>query len=45
MELKDIMVKNVITVNPNATVKNAAKVMNQHNIGCLIVVGKGKVVE
>jgi len=44
MELKDIMVKNVITVNPNATVKNAAKLMNQHNIGCLIVVGKGKVV-
>lgn len=44
MELKDIMVKDVITVNPNATVKNAAKLMNQHNIGCLIVVGKGKVV-
>jgi CBS domain-containing protein len=44
MELKDIMVKNVITVNPNATVKHAAKLMNQHNIGCLIVVGKGKVV-
>lgn len=44
MELKDIMVKNVITVNPNATVKHAAKLMNQHDIGCLIVVGKGKVV-
>jgi len=44
MELKDIMVQNVITVNPNTTVKAAAKLMNQHNIGCLIVVGKGKVV-
>jgi len=44
MELKDIMVKNVITVNPNATVKDATKLMNKHNIGCLIVVGKGKVV-
>jgi len=44
MELKDIMVKNVITVNPNVTVKQAAKLMNQHDIGCLIVVGKGKVV-
>jgi len=44
MELKDIMVKNVITVNPNATVKDATKLMNKHNIGCLIVVSKGKVV-
>jgi len=44
MELKDIMVKDVITVNPNATVKDATKLMNKHNIGCLIVVGKGKVV-
>ena len=44
MELKDIMVKNVITVNPNATVKDATKLMNKHNIGCLIVVDKGKVV-
>jgi len=38
------MVKDVITVNPNATVKDATKLMNKHNIGCLIVVGKGKVV-
>lgn len=44
MELKDIMVKNVITVTPNATVKSAAKLMNSHNIGCLIVVGNSKVV-
>jgi len=44
MELKDIMVKDVITVNPNATVKDATKLMNKHNIGCLIVVDKGKVV-
>jgi CBS domain-containing protein len=44
MELKEIMVQNVITINPNATVKDAAKLMNSHNIGCLIVVGRGKVV-
>ena len=44
MELKDIMVQKVVTVDPDATVKDAAKLMNLCEIGSLMVVGKGKVV-
>ena len=36
------MVKNVITVEPNATVKNAVKLMNAHEITCLVVVNHEK---
>jgi len=43
MELKDIMVKSVVTIEPNESVKEAAKRMNLYGIGCLIVVDKGKV--
>jgi len=43
MELKDIMVKSVITIEPDESVKEAAKRMNLYGIGCLIVVDKGKV--
>jgi signal-transduction protein with cAMP-binding, CBS, and nucleotidyltransferase domain len=32
------MVEKVITIEPNATVKKAAELMNLHEIGCLIVV-------
>jgi CBS domain-containing protein len=31
----------VITIPPNATVKEAARVMNKYEIGCLIAVEKG----
>jgi len=44
MELKDIMVKNVVTAESDESVKEAAKRMNLCEIGCLIVVDKGKVV-
>ena len=43
MEVEDIMVQKVITVDPNASVKEAARLMNRHAIGCLIVVGQGQV--
>ena len=43
MEVEDIMVQKVITVDPNASVKEAARLMNRHEIGCLIVVGQGQV--
>ena len=43
MEVEDIMVQKVITVDPNASVKKAARLMNRHEIGCLIVVGQGQV--
>lgn len=42
LELKNIMVKNVVTVKSNATVKSAVELMNKHEIGCLVVVRKGK---
>ena len=38
MELKDIMVRNVATIEPDQSVKEAAKRMNLYEIGCLIVV-------
>jgi CBS domain-containing protein len=44
MELKDIMVQNVVAIGPGKSVKQAAKRMNLYNIGCLIVVNKGKAV-
>ncbi len=44
MEIEDIMVNKVITINANATAKEAARLMNRHGIGCLIAVQKGQVV-
>lgn len=36
------MVKEVITIDENATVKEAAEIMNKFEIGCLIAIRKGK---
>ena len=44
MEIEDIMVQKVITIDANTTISDAAKLMNIHEIGCLIVTEKGKVV-
>jgi CBS domain-containing protein len=44
MELKDIMVQSVVAIEPERSVKQAAKRMNLYKIGCLIVVNKGKAV-
>ncbi len=41
-KLADVMVEDVITVENKATIKKAAELMNEHEIGCLIVVKKGK---
>lgn len=38
------MVREVITIDENSTVKEAADVMNKFEIGCLIAVRKGKAV-
>jgi len=38
------MVKDVVTVDMNSTVKEAAEIMNKFEIGCLIAVQKGKAV-
>ncbi len=42
LKLKEVMVKNVITVEAKATVKTAVELMNKHEIGCLIVLERGK---
>lgn len=41
-KLRKIMIENVVTIGPNATVKQAAELMNMHEIGCLIVVDREK---
>jgi len=42
IEVEDIMVEKVITVEVDATVRDAVKLMNKYEIGCLIVVEKGE---
>jgi CBS domain-containing protein len=42
LRVKDVMVKEVVTIDDNVTVKEAADVMNRFEIGCLIAVRKGK---
>jgi len=42
LKVEDVMVKEVITIDENLTVKEAAEIMNKFEIGCVIAVGKGK---
>jgi len=42
LKVEDVMIKEVITIDENATVKEAAEVMNKFEIGCLLAVRKGK---
>ena len=42
LNLEDVMVDEVITVDADATVHEAVRLMNKHEIGCVIVVLKGK---
>jgi CBS domain-containing protein len=42
LKVEDVMVKEVITIDENATVREAAEIMNKFEIGCLIAVRKGK---
>ncbi|UCE16036.1 MAG: CBS domain-containing protein [Candidatus Bathyarchaeota archaeon] len=42
LEVKDVMVKNVMTVEAEATVMETAKLMNKHDIECLVVMKRGK---
>jgi len=42
LKVEDVMVEDVISVSEKATVKEAAELMGQHEIGCLVVVKKGK---
>lgn len=42
LKVEDVMVEDVISVSEKATVREAAELMNKHEIGCLVVVKKGK---
>ena len=42
--MRDLMVRKVITTPKNSTVDEAVKLMNEHEIGCLIVTEKNKAV-
>jgi len=42
LKVEDVMVKEVVTIDDNVTVKEAADVMNKFEIGCLIAIRKGK---
>ena len=42
LNVEDVMVDEVITIKADATVHEAVKIMNKHEIGCLVVVLKGK---
>ncbi|MBE0512252.1 CBS domain-containing protein [Candidatus Bathyarchaeota archaeon] len=42
LKVADVMVEDVITVEEKTTIKKAVELMNKHEIGCLIVVKRGK---
>ncbi|MGC8997855.1 MAG: cyclic nucleotide-binding/CBS domain-containing protein [Candidatus Bathyarchaeia archaeon] len=44
LKVEDVMVREVITIDEESTVKEAAEAMNKFEIGCLIAVRKGKAV-
>ena len=44
LQIRDVMIKNVITVEADITVKEAANIMNKYEIGCLLVVKGEKAV-
>ena len=43
MDVKEVMVEDVICVEADSSVKDAALVMNANNIGCLVVIRDGTV--
>lgn len=42
LKVEDVMVKEVITIDEELTIKEAAEIMNKFEIGCVIAVRKGK---
>lgn len=42
LQVKDVMVTNLVKIEVSGTVNKAAVLMNKYDIGCLIVVKKGK---
>jgi len=44
MKVEDVMIEGVITIDSDASVMKAVKMMNENEIGCLIVTRRGKAV-
>ena len=44
LDVKEIMVEKVVSIRVDATVKEAVKIMNKYEIGCLIVAKKGEAI-
>lgn len=42
LKVDDVMVKDVIIVVAEATVREAVELMNKHDIGCIVVLNRGK---
>ena len=42
MDVKDIMIKEIITVNPTTKIRDAVNLMNKNGIGCLVVIRRDK---
>jgi len=42
MDVKDVMIKEIITVNPTTKIRDAVDLMNKNGIGCLVVIRKDK---
>jgi len=41
LQVKDVMVTNIITIEAEDSVKSAAELMEKHSIGCLVVMNYG----
>jgi len=44
LKVEDVMVESVITVDADSSVMKAVKLMNEHEIGCLVVTRRGRAV-
>lgn len=44
LKVEDVMTKEVITIDENATVKEAAEIMDKNEISCLIALRKGRAI-
>jgi len=43
VNIEKLMVKNVVTLQENASVHEAVQLLNKHKIGCLIIVNNGEI--
>jgi len=44
MQVKQAMTKQVLVTSPNTTIRDVAKVMANHRVGCLVVMEENKIV-